>query len=350
VGKLMKSRIEWLALCGLAFLLLGCGEQGSQAGGPEVHITGDTMGTYYSIKVADGVVKDQTAFQAEVDRRLERVNNQMSTYRPKSELSRFNQHADSTPLPVSTDLAKVVAEALRLGRFTGGALDVTVGPLVNLWGFGPDKRPTKVPDAALLDETRKRTGLGNLHVEIGADADTLRKDIPGLYVDLSSIAKGYGVDEIARYIESLGSRNYLVEIGGEVRVKGQNGQGQDWRVAVEKPSPDLGAGVQEVISVGDKGIATSGDYRNYYELDGQRFSHTIDPTTGKPITHKLASVTVVAPTCMEADGLATALMVMGPEKGLAFAKEHALPVFMIIKTDEGFREEFSPAFKPFLKR
>ncbi len=342
----MPSRYYWLALMGLAFLLPGCGEPAVRS---ELHITGSTMGTYYSIKVADGVAADAQAFQAEVDRRLERVNEQMSTYRPHSELSRFNQHADHSPLPVSTELARVVAEALRLGRLTRGALDVTVGPLVNLWGFGPDKRPTTVPDDSLLTATRQRTGLGLLHVEIGADADTLRKDIPGLYVDLSAIAKGYGVDEIARYIESLGGRHYLVEIGGELRVKGQNGQGQDWRVAVEKPTAELGS-VQEVISVGDRGIATSGDYRNYYELDGQRVSHTIDPVTGKPITHRLVSVTVVAPTCMEADGLATALMVMGTEKGLAFAAEQDLPVFMITKTDEGFREDFSSAFKPFLRR
>ncbi|GAA4500734.1 FAD:protein FMN transferase ApbE [Pseudaeromonas paramecii] len=337
-----------LALCGLAFLLTGCNGQ-SDAVTQELHITGNTMGTYYSIKVADGVVPDAKTFQAEVDKRLERVNDLMSTYRPESTLSRFNQSQELTPFAVEPEVAKVVTEALHIGRLSGGALDITVGPLVNLWGFGPDHRPTKIPDEAQLAEVRKRTGLGNLHVEINADADTLRKDIPGLYLDLSSIAKGYGVDEVAQYIESLGSRNYLVEIGGELRVKGHNGQGQDWRVAIEKPTADLGS-VQEVIKVGDMGIATSGDYRNYYELDGQRLSHTIDPVSGKPINHKLVSVTVVAPECMTADGLATGLMVMGTEKGLAFAKQHHLAIFMITKTADGFKEDYSEAFASYLER
>lgn len=340
--------IKMLALCGLAFLLAGCDRQ-TETVGQELHITGNTMGTYYSIKVADGVVSDSKAFQAEVDKRLERVNDLMSTYRPNSTLSRFNQFEELSPFAVEPEVAKVVTEALHIGRLSGGALDITVGPLVNLWGFGPDHRPTKMPDEAQLAEVRKRTGLGNLHVEINADADTLRKDIPGLYLDLSSIAKGYGVDEVARYIESLGSRHYLVEIGGELRVKGHNGQGKDWRVAIEKPTADLGS-VQEVIKVGDMGIATSGDYRNYYELDGQRLSHTIDPVSGKPIHHKLVSVTVVAPECMTADGLATALMVMGPEKGMAFAQQHGLAVFMVTKTADGFQEAYSEAFSPYLER
>ncbi|WP_409420756.1 FAD:protein FMN transferase [Pseudaeromonas sp. ZJS20] len=345
----MKSVVsKMLALCGLAFLLAGCNGQ-SDGVSQELHITGNTMGTYYSIKVADGVVPDAKAFQAEVDKRLERVNDLMSTYRPQSTLSRFNQFEELTPFTVEPDVAKVVTEAVHIGRLTGGALDITVGPLVNLWGFGPDHRPTKMPDEAQLAEVRKRTGLGNLHVEINADADTLRKDIPGLYLDLSSIAKGYGVDQVASYIESLGSRNYLVEIGGELRVKGHNGEGQDWRVAIEKPTADLGS-VQEVIKVGDMGIATSGDYRNYYELDGQRLSHTIDPVSGKPINHKLVSVTVVAPECMTADGLATALMVLGTEKGLAFAKAHHLAIFMITKTADGFKEDYSDAFAPYLER
>lgn len=347
----MRSAVKtWLALIGLAFFLTGCGQEKVNTG-PEIHITGSTMGTYYSIKVADKIAKTPEAFQAEVDALLERVNDQMSTYRPDSELSRFNQTRDSKPVVVSRDTARVVTESLHLGREARGALDVTVGPLVNLWGFGPDKRPTKVPSDELIAQTRQKTGLGNLHVTTSVDADTLQKDIPDLYVDLSSIAKGFGVDKVAEYIESLGSRNYLVEIGGELRIKGLNGKGHPWRVAIEKPVAGSAEGsVQEVIVVGDNGVATSGDYRNYYEMDGKRFSHTIDPATGKPITHRLVSVTVVHPSCMTADGLATALTVMGPEKGMAYAREKGLAIFMVTKTDEGFREEYSDAFKPYLVR
>ncbi len=144
-----------------------------------------------------------------------------------------------------------------------------------------DKKPTKIPSDELITQTRQKTGLGNLHVVTSVDADTLQKDIPNLYVNLSAIAKGFGVDKVAEYLESLGARNYLVEIGGELRINGVNGKGHPWRVAIEKPTAGTGT-VQEVIVPGDNGVATSGDYRNYYELDGQRFSHTIDPRSGKP--------------------------------------------------------------------
>ena len=335
----------WLAF-GLAFFLTGCGQETVQSK-PEIHITGSTMGTYYSIKVADSAVQDAARLQAEVDVLLERVNDQMSTYRPDSELSRFNQHRSATPIVVSRDTARVVTEAIHIGRESQGALDVTVGPLVNLWGFGPDKKPTKVPSDELITQTRQKTGLGNLHVITSVDADTLQKDIPDLYVDLSAIAKGFGVDKVAEYLESLGARNYLVEIGGELRINGVNGKGHPWRVAIEKPTAGTGT-VQEVIVPGDNGVATSGDYRNYYELDGQRFSHTIDPRSGKPIQHRLVSVTVIHPSCMTADGLATVFMVMGTEKSLAYANERGLAIFVITKTDNGFEEAYSDAFKPYL--
>ncbi|MGL5156355.1 MAG: FAD:protein FMN transferase, partial [Aeromonas veronii] len=179
----------WLAF-GLAFFLTGCGQETVQSK-PEIHITGSTMGTYYSIKVADSAISDPAKLQAEVDVLLERVNDQMSTYRPDSELSRFNQSRDNKPVVVSRDTARVVTEAIHIGRESQGALDVTVGPLVNLWGFGPDKKPTKVPSDELITQTRQKTGLGNLHVITSVDADTLQKDIPDLYVDLSAIAKGF---------------------------------------------------------------------------------------------------------------------------------------------------------------
>ncbi|MGL6622872.1 FAD:protein FMN transferase [Aeromonas veronii] len=342
----MRSVVKtWLAF-GLAFFLTGCGQETVQSK-PEIHITGSTMGTYYSIKVADSAVQDAARLQAEVDVLLERVNDQMSTYRPDSELSRFNQHKSNTPVVVSRDTARVVTEAIHIGRESRGALDVTVGPLVNLWGFGPDKKPTKVPSDELITQTRQKTGLGNLHVITSVDADTLQKDIPDLYVDLSAIAKGFGVDKVAEYLESLGARNYLVEIGGELRINGVNGKGHPWRVAIEKPTAGTGT-VQEVIVPGDNGVATSGDYRNYYELDGQRFSHTIDPRSGKPIQHRLVSVTVIHPSCMTADGLATVFMVMGTEKSLAYANERGLAIFVITKTDNGFEEAYSDAFKPYL--
>ncbi|MFP2770386.1 FAD:protein FMN transferase [Oceanisphaera sp. KMM 10153] len=336
--------IKWLAPLGLAFLLVAC--KPATVERPQQHLTGNTMGTYYSVKVVDVDASRARVLQAEIDRRLEQLNDQMSTYREDSELSRFNRHQGADPVPVSADTARVVTAALQLGRMTDGALDVTVGPLVNLWGFGPDARPSRIPSLQLLAETRARTGLQHLRVGIDSEAEYLYKQLPELYVDLSAIAKGFGVDMVSEYLAEEGVTDHLVEIGGEVRLSGLNRHGQPWTIAVEKPGPATGS-VQQVIAVGNSSVATSGDYRNYYELDGQRLSHTIDPRTGQPITHQLASVTVIHPSCMIADGLATALTVMGPEQALAFAEQHRLAVYLLTKTDDGFRVDMTSAFKKY---
>ncbi|KKD57923.1 thiamine biosynthesis lipoprotein [Grimontia sp. AD028] len=322
-------------------VLTGC-EQAPQ----QTHLTGSTMGTYYSVKyVSEMELPASSDIQAEIDARLELVNDQMSTYRKDSELSLFNQQKGSEPFTVSKDTAKVVAEAIRLNLLSDGALDVTVGPLVNLWGFGPEGRPDRVPTDEQIEERRAMTGIEFLSVE----GNNLIKTNPGLYVDLSSIAKGFGVDVVANYLASLGIDNYLVEIGGELQLKGKNAEGQPWRIAIEKPTSEQQT-VQEIIAPGDMAIATSGDYRNYFEENGVRYSHTINPATAKPINHRLVSVTVLDKSCMTADGLSTAFMVMGPDAALALANQENIPAFFIVKTDNGFNEVASDAFKPYLTR
>ncbi|MDX7990007.1 FAD:protein FMN transferase [Xenorhabdus sp. Reich] len=340
---LSKKIINWGALLFAVMLLAACG-------GPEQkNLNGQTMGTYYSVKyVADSSVPAPENLQKEIDRLLEEVNDQMSTYRPNSELSRFNQSREvNKPFPVSAATAKVVKEAIRINKLTEGALDVTVGPLVNLWGFGPEGRITKAPTDEELATRRAWTGIDHLSVE----GNNLIKSIPELYVDLSSIAKGYGVDAVAEYLESQNIKNYMVDIGGEVRTSGNNGKGNPWRIAIEKPS-DTGMeqSAQEIIEPGNMSVATSGDYRNYFEQNGVRYSHTINPKTGKPISHNLVSITVIAPTCMSADGFSTGLDVLGPEKGMEVAEKLNIPVFMIVKTKDGFEERYSAAFKPFLQK
>ncbi|WP_265693249.1 FAD:protein FMN transferase [Providencia rustigianii] len=319
-------------------------------GGPEQqNLQGQTMGTYYSVKyVTDSSEPTPEVIQTEIDKRLEEVNDQMSTYRPGSELSRFNQSTEvNVPFPVSAATAKVVSKAIEINKLTDGSLDVTVGPLVNLWGFGPEGRVTKVPTDEDLAKRRAWIGIDKLAVQ----DNNLIKTIPELYVDLSSIAKGYGVDVVAEYLESLNINNYMVDIGGEVRTKGKNGKDAPWRIAIEKPATDgVSQTAQEIIEPGDLSIATSGDYRNYFEQDGVHFSHTIDPKTGKPISHKLVSITVLADDCMTADGLSTGLNVLGPEAGLALAEKMNVPVFMIVKTDKGFEERYTKAFEPFLQK
>ncbi len=339
-GYGMKAWITVAAL-GAIMLLTGCGPK-------QENLDGKTMGTYYSIRFIPGEgTPSVETLRAEIDKRLEQVNDQMSTYRADSELSRFNSSREvGKPFPVSAATTEVVLEALRINRVTDGALDITVGPLVNLWGFGPEGRPDKVPSAAELEQRRNWTGIDKLAVE----GNALVKRIPELYVDLSSIAKGYGVDVIAHYLQSQHVKNYMVDIGGEVRTRGHNREKKPWRIAIERPVAGVEQKAQLVIEPGEMAMATSGDYRNYFEQDGVRYSHTIDPLTGKPIHHHLVSITVISPLCMTADGLSTGLNVMGPERGMALANLLGIPVFMIVKTAKGFEERYSDAFKPYLKK
>lgn len=332
---------KWLVAFASLLVLAGCEKPVEQ-----IHLSGPTMGTTYNIKyiAAEGQPSPQD-LQVEIDRLLEEVNDQMSTYRKDSELSRFNQSESLEAFEVSPQTATVVKEAIRLNGLTLGALDVTVGPLVNLWGFGPEARPEVVPTDAELSERKAMTGIQHLT----ADGNMLKKDIPNLYVDLSTIAKGWGVDVVADYIQSQGILNYMVEVGGEMRLKGLNREGVAWRIAIEKPSVEERS-IQEIIEPGDMAVATSGDYRNYFERDGVRYSHIINPATGKPINHKVVSVTVLDASSMTADGLATGLMVLGEEQGMKIAEQNNIPVFMIVKTQDGFKEMASTAYKPFLNQ
>lgn len=310
-----------------------------------VHLQGQTMGTTYNIKYVLG--EGETAvegLQEEIDAKLVNINKMMSTYDTTSELSRFNQYRYSDNFAVSQETLTVVNEALRLARLSDGVLDVTVGPLVNLWGFGPNKRPEKVPTQADIDAVRDYVG----YEKLSTTPTGLMKANPMLYVDLSTIAKGYGVDEVAAILDAHDLQHYLVEIGGEMRVKGERGDGSEWLIAIEKPVTTERA-VQKVVSIGTNAIATSGDYRNYYEEDGKRYSHLIDPNTGSPITHDLVSVTVVNPSSMIADGLATAFNVMGWQRAIDLAEQEQLAVFLIRRTADGFEEYATPEFDKLVK-
>jgi thiamine biosynthesis lipoprotein len=315
----------------------------------EILLQGRTMGTTYNIKVVATIEEvEQLQLHQKIDTVLKQVNQEMSTYIPDSEISRFNKLQSTEPFEISKGFARVLAESIRLGKLSNGKLDITVGPLVNLWGFGPEQSPDLVPSDEDLVNARSRVGLINLHL----NDNKLSKDIPTLYVDLSTTAKGYGVDVVAELIEANGIANYLVEIGGEMRLKGFKHTGELWAIAIEKPVLDPSGehrAVHQVVIPKDNAVATSGDYRNYFEKDGQRFSHIIDPETGKPINHNLVSVTVIAPSSMTADGLSTALMVLGAEQGMAFAIKNEIAALFISKTENGFNEEFTVKFKQYLK-
>lgn len=332
---------------GLLMLAALAGCEKPVAERPMVEIHGRTMGTFYGVKVVGDFPGGQQALQTQVDTLLKHYNDEISTYDQNSSLSKFNQQQTTAPFPVSQEMADIVISALRVGQRTQGVLDVTVGPLVNLWGFGPDKRPIKTPTDEQIAAARQRVGIQHLHVDVSADHAALRKDVPNIYVDLSTIGEGFGADKVADFLESRGVHNYLVEIAGASRSRGVNAKGEQWKLAIQKPTDELDD-VQAIVKPDGRAISTSGSYRNYYELDGQRYSHIIDPATGKPITHRLVSATVITPTALEADGLDTALMVMGPEKALAFAKQQHLAVYLVIKTDKGFKAEHSESFEPYL--
>ncbi len=310
---------------------------------------GETMGTDYSVKVVGSFPGGEPALKEQVDALLKHYNDEISTYDSNSALSKFNQQQSTAPYPISQDMADILIEALRIGQKTDGLLDVTAGPLVNLWGFGPDKRPVKIPTVEQIAQARLRVGIKNLHVEVSSDHASVRKDLPDIYVDLSTFGEGFGVDKIAEFLEARGIQNYLVDIAGASRSRGMNNKGEPWRLGIQKPT-DKYMEAQAVIIPNGRGVSTSGSYRNYYELDNHRYSHIIDPGTGAPITHRMVSATVIAQTALEADGWDTALMVMGTEKALQFAEQHHLAVYLITKTDKGFDAQFSTAFSPYLKK
>ncbi len=236
---------------------------------------------------------------------------------------------------VSAELCDMLGRALSISEVTDGAFDVTVGPLVNLWGFGPDGPVAEPPsDEAIATAL---TAVGHDKIEADCEAKLVRKDVPGLFVDLSGWAKGHAVDELAALLNRMGLENYLVEVGGEIRVRGHNKEGLDWAVAVEAPSMSERA-PHAVVRVTNTSVATSGDYRNYFEYDGSYYSHTIDARTGRPVTHNLAAVTVVNPSAAYADAMATALLVLGPEAGPSRAGELDVAAYFLVREATGVRE------------
>lgn len=306
-----------------------------------VALTGETMGTTYSVKY-HGKLAEPVDLHKLIEQRLKQVNQQMSTYIPDSELSLFNTQQQTDWSAVSAELVTVLREAQRIGELSGGAFDVTVGPLVNLWSFGPEKRERTVPEEATINATRLFVGSGLLETRLNPPA--IRKLDSRVYVDLSAIAKGFGVDEVGRLLESHSITDYLVEIGGEVRTRGLKPDDSEWVVGIEKPTENE-RGLQFAASFGDRAMATSGNYRNFFNADGERFGHTIDPRTGRPVQHRLASVSVVSDNCMTADAWATTLMVLGEKEALELANREQLAAMLIIATVDGFRVEQTAEFR-----
>ncbi len=328
----------------LFWLLLRPATPPSAAGDPSRELTtfeGATLGTDFTVHIVGTALSEaETAAASEAIRgELDEVDQLMSTWKDNSELSRLNRAPVGVPFSLSVETVSVLQRAAVIYGASQGAFDVTVAPLVRAWGFGAgaEAQPPSAADLATL-----RLSVGQDKLELGADAATRLSE--GLHIDLSAIAKGWAVDEVSLALSRLGHSNHMVEVGGEVRASGTNASGQPWRIAIEQPSMARRT-VNHVVGLNNLSMATSGDYRNFREFDGKRISHTIDPRTGRPVEHTLASVSVVAPTCVDADGWATALMVLGPEAGLARAEAEGLAAYFLVRTEDNFESHATSAFE-----
>ena len=337
---LRASYVSRMAAWGFA-LLSGAGVVAA-ADFPVVAWQGRTMGSPYTVKIVDGKLDDAgvTAIKAEIEQILLEVNRQMSNYVPESELSRFNRAEAKVPFKVSPDFARVVRFSLELSRLSNGAFDPTLGPLINLWGFGEQTKDHLVPSAEVL--RAKMAEIGWQHLTVTADGE-LVKDLPHLALDLGAVAKGFGVDQMIRVLRGHGWENIYASIAGEVRVLGHNPRGTKWALGISVPVDQWRENdpMAATVSISGQALSTSGDYQKFFiDPQGRRMCHIIDVRTGTPVQHNLAGVTVVGPDSMTADGISTTLFVLGPEAGMKFidAREDAAALFIIRQADGSLRQ------------
>lgn len=337
-----------LLLASLGFGLGACSDRSQQV----QKIAGTTMGTRYSIQyLAMQPSPDAAEIKKAADILLNDIENKMSTYRSDSELSRLNRAPVNEWITLSPELFLVIQKALEISVLSEGAFDVTVGPLVNIWGFGPDTKAQDLPSEQQIQKILSEQ-VGYQYLTLDVANQSIKKQKPG-YIDLSAIVPGYGADRLADLLTSYGIENYLVDISGELRASGTKAKKQPWRIAIEKPVLSLSGDhnpFEQIIELKNTGIATSGDYRNFFIVENKLYSHTIDPKTGKPITHNLASVTVLHPSAMDADALATAFTVMGAEKAMAYAEKQKLAVFLVLREADKLEHKSSSRFNELLVR
>ncbi|PIE09061.1 MAG: thiamine biosynthesis protein ApbE [Rhodobacterales bacterium] len=323
----MRRLIPFSSLFFLPLLLAAC----LFDKGPDVvRLSGEAMGTTFNI-TAIGDDLDADALSAEVQAALAAVNAKMSNWDPASEVSRFAKSTSTAPQPVSPEMAEVIAAANQVHAQSGGMFDVTLGPLIQLWGFGARKPADPIPSDAAIAAAQQAVGQARL-LTLDEGALTLAKGRPDTQVFLAAIAKGYGIDAVAAVVAGAGADSYMVEIGGDLVTHGTNPEGKDWSIGIETPAPGAQGAIERVVPVRDRGMATSGDYRNFFTHAGQRYSHIIDPTTGRPITHLTTSVTVLAENAMMADAWATAMLALGAERGLEVAAQHGIAAFFISRS------------------
>lgn len=342
-GQGMRRYRLLIFICFAAGCIAGCGFQ------KEILLTGRTMGTTYHIKVVAGYLTHTSRLQNKIDQRLKQINNSMSVFIQDSEISRFNAlNQAGKPVRVSDDFYGVMIMARELFRLTDGAWDGTVGPLINLWGFGDAGRQGGIPEKEKIFALKADVGFDLIEMD---GENLLSKKNPAVRLNLSSIAKGFAVDEVEAVIKSQGIENCLVEIGGEVKASGRKLDGTRWKVGVNTPGKNSPLNqVYEALGLENKALATSGDYRNYFEKNGITYSHIIDPRTGSPVADTVVSVSVLSDSCAFADGLATAVMVMGVEKGLDLVNAlTGVECLIVVREAEGLlTDHVSNGFRHYL--
>lgn len=310
---------------------------------------GPIFGTSFGITIVGDYPGGEDGLNHDALLILNRINKEISTFDKDSEIYKFNESQTTDPFDISDDTANMIVESMRIGKLLNGIMDITVGPLVDLWGFGHVKKENGyIPTDVEIEETKKIVGLDKIHLVFNYRGSTIQKDYPQMRIDLATIGEGYAADQLAKHMDDMGIQNYLVHVAGAMRTKGFNAKGEPWKIAIEQPNDTIG-GVNTLIDIRNRAISTAGSYRNYFEKDGVRYSHAIDPATGKPITHNTVSVTVIGDTATFTDAIDTGLLVMGADEALKFANDRNLAIYCIVKTNEGFKARYSRAFRNYLQ-
>jgi len=348
-GKLVPLLLSLMVAGAVAWVVLRPRQSDNIPAAQPIALTGNTMGGTWSLKLPQhppGLTTEQ--LQTSCQAILDHLEAEMSTYRPDSEVSRFNRYDGADWFTVSLDLVEVVQKAHEVSEQTAGAFDITIAPCVDLWGFGPQAtglRTGKVPPDDAVDRARAHVSYQRLHAR--ADPPALRKEDAAMRIDLSAIAKGYAAGRLARSLDELGATDYLIAVGGELRAKGTSAAGRPWHVGIEVPTPDTRRILRQ-IELRDAGVSTSGDYRNFFQIDTKRYSHEIDPRTGRPAVDPPASVSVVHPDSACADAFATALMVLGSKEGYQRAAALHLPALIVTRGDRAFNVQATPEMQKLL--
>lgn len=340
---------------GSAFLFSACGGADEKAALPDAftavdRVEGQTMGTFYAITVPGGYPGGEQALKDDAQAVFKEVTNAISTFDDNAELARFNNHASVMPFEISPFLAEVLAEVMHNSLLIGFASDITVGPLVNLWGFGPDNMPERAPSQAEIDDVKTFVGPDKFELRPGKNPRLVKID-PRVKLDLSTVGEGLGADLVARKFDRQNIENYLISVAGAIRTKGLNPKGEDWKIGIENPVDPSRPPIAVVCPFG-MAMSTAGTYRNFFvdEKTKKRYSHIIDPATGRPVEHSTVSVTVISQSALTTDTLDTGLLVMGADEALKWAEANETAVYTIEIDDKGEPAgRYSRYMEPYLK-